>query len=139
MAQRSVPKRAEPLLPVSGQPSFRRASLDKLGLQPNQSVDLERVKLCSDGVMDVRVVGVWQKGMKEQWWMATNMRVGIRKLAATYDRRMTVEEQFRDAKGCRFGVKLYWTQSKKPQHLGRMALLVGVAIMLLTAAGVAAV
>ena len=118
-----------------GRPKIR---LDEFGLRSGQSVDLGRVKLRSDGVMDVRVDGVWQQGTKESWWMATNLRVGIRKLAAYYDRRMTIEEQFRDGKGCRFGVKLYWTQFKKPQHLGRMAMLVGVAIMLWTASGVAA-
>lgn len=115
-----------------------KARLDKLGLQPGQRIDLGWVKLRSDGIMDTRVVGVWQQGMKEQWWMATNLRVGVRRLAAYYDRRMTIEEQFRDAKGCRFGVKLYWTQFKKPQHLGRMAMLVGVAILIWTAAGFAA-
>lgn len=115
-----------------------KTRLDLLGLQQGQRVDLGQVKLRSDGVMTVRVVGMWQKGMKEQWWLATNLRAGIRKLAAYYDRRMTIEEQFRDGKGCRFGVKLYWTQFKKPQHLGRMAMLVGVAMMLWIAVGVAA-
>lgn len=115
-----------------------KARLDSLSLQPGQWNDLGRVKLRTDGVISTRVVGVRQRGMKEQWWMATNLRVGVRRLAAYYDRRMTVEEQIRDTKGCRFGVKLYWTQFKSPQHLGRMAILIGVAILLWTAAGVMA-
>jgi hypothetical protein len=118
--------------------SQAKIRLDAIGLQRGQSVDLGRVKLRCDGVMTVRVVGAWQRGMKEQWWLATNLRAGVRKLASYYDRRMTIEEQFRDSKGCHFGVKLYWTQFKNPQHLGRMAMLVGVAMMLWTAVGVAA-
>jgi hypothetical protein len=120
------------------QPGKSKNRLDSLGLQQGQWRDLGLVKLRSDGVMTTRVVGVWQRGMKDQWWMATNLRVGVRKLAAYYDRRMTIEEQFRDTKGCRFGVKLYWTQFRNPAHLGRMAILIGVAIMLWTAVGVIA-
>jgi hypothetical protein len=43
-------------------------------------------------------------------------------LAALYDRRMAIEEQIRDTKGARFGLKLVWTQIKTPQALGRFTL-----------------
>jgi hypothetical protein len=59
-------------------------------------------------------------------------------IVSYYDRRMTVEEQIRDQKGCRFGVKLYWTHFRKPDHLGRFARLTGIALYIWMVAGVAA-
>jgi hypothetical protein len=47
----------------------------------------------------------------------------------------TIEEQFRDTKGCRFGVRLEWTQFRTPPYLARFTLLVGVALVLWTAVG----
>jgi hypothetical protein len=52
-----------------------------------------------------------------------------------YDRRMSIEEQFRDAKGARFGVKLKWTQFEKGEYLERMYLLVGLAMIVWTSVG----
>jgi hypothetical protein len=48
---------------------------------------------------------------------------------------MGVEEQFRDAKGQRFGLKLRWTQFTKPEYVERIYLLVGIALMLWTSVG----
>jgi hypothetical protein len=42
---------------------------------------------------------------------------------------MTIEEQFRDTTGCRFGVRLEWTQFRTPTDLARFTLLVGVAFV----------
>ena len=49
-----------------------------------------------------------------------------------------IEEPFRDSKGCRFGVRLEWTQFRTPAYLARFTLLVGVALVLWTAVGQAA-
>ncbi len=48
---------------------------------------------------------------------------------------MAIEEQIRDTKGARFELKLVWTQIKNPQALARFTLLIGLAILLLTAIG----
>jgi hypothetical protein len=56
-------------------------------------------------------------------------------IVALYDRRMTVEEQCRDTKGGRFGVRLEWTQFRTPPYLACFTLLVGVALVLWTAVG----
>ncbi|MBI3962547.1 MAG: hypothetical protein HY335_07335, partial [Deinococcus sp.] len=61
--------------------------------------------------------------------------VPLAELVALYDRRMAVEEQFRDTKGCRLGVRLEWTQFRTPASLARLTLLVGVALVLWTAVG----
>ena len=48
---------------------------------------------------------------------------------------MEIEQQIRDTKGCRFVIKLEWTQFQKPQYLSRFVLLVGVALVLWAAVG----
>ena len=48
---------------------------------------------------------------------------------------MAIEEQFRDAKGVRFGLKLKWTQFTRPEFVERMYLLVGIALLLWTSVG----
>ena len=48
---------------------------------------------------------------------------------------MTVEEQFRDLKGQRFGVKLFWTQFRDPEALARFLLLLAIALAVWIAAG----
>jgi hypothetical protein len=48
---------------------------------------------------------------------------------------MGIEEQFRDTKGHRFGLKLRWTQFTKAEFVERMYLLVGMALLLWTSIG----
>src|SRR2546423_532988 len=48
---------------------------------------------------------------------------------------MGIEEQFRDAKGVRFGMKLKWTQFQRAEFVERMYLLVGLALLLWTSIG----
>lgn len=109
--------------------------LKKCGLQPGHALDLGTVLLRQDGAVSVRVIGIWMKGQREPWWLATNLEDSLAHLAALYDRRMAIEEQIRDTKGARFGLKLVWTQIKTPQALARFTLLIGLAILVLTAIG----
>jgi hypothetical protein len=104
-------------------------------LSPGQAVDLGWVSLRQDQAVRVRVVGVWALGQKEPWWLATDLPEPLAEIVALYDRRMAIEEQLRDTKGCRFGVKLEWTQFRTPAYLARFTLLVGVALVLWTAVG----
>ncbi len=106
-------------------------------LQPGQAIDLGEVGLRQDKAVKVRVVGVWAPGQKEAWWLATNLEEPLAVIVGYYDRRMGVEEQLRDSKGCRFGVQMEWTQFRTPQYLSRLALLVGVAMRVWTAVGAA--
>jgi hypothetical protein len=48
---------------------------------------------------------------------------------------MTIEEQIRDTKGARFRLALVWTQITTPEALSRLVLLIGLALMILTAVG----
>lgn len=107
-------------------------------LAPGTALDLGRVQLRKDRAVELRVVGIWATGQKAPWWLATNLfDASLLELSALYDRRMAVEEQFRDVKGSRFGVQLRWTQIRTPRHLSRLVLLVGAAAVLWTAVGAA--
>jgi len=94
----------------------RKRLLKQWHLGYGQAVDLGWVELREDRAVRVRVVGVWARGQKEPWWLATDQGVSMEELVAWYDRRMGIEEQFRDTKGCRFGVQLEWTQFRKPRY-----------------------
>jgi hypothetical protein len=52
---------------------------------------------------------------------------------------MTIEEAFRDSKGCRFGMKMQWTAFTKPERLSRLFLLAAIAMLVWTLAGIMAV
>jgi len=107
-------------------------------LRPGGIADLGVVPLRSDGKLSVRVIGIWAPGQKEPWWLATDSHDPVPTIVAWYDRRMTIEEQIRDTKGCRFGLKLEWTHFQNPAHLNRFMLLLGTAIAIWTAVGAAA-
>lgn len=106
-----------------------------LALEPGERRDFGWVWLRADELVRVRLIGVWAEGAKEAWWLATNLENRVSKVVAYYDRRMGIEEQFRDAKGHRFGMKLRWTQFTRPEFVERMYLLVGVALLLWTSVG----
>jgi hypothetical protein len=113
--------------------------LSRRGLQPGHAVDLGTVRLRQDAAVAVRVVGIWGRGQREPWWLATNLEDPLARIAALYDRRMAIEEQIRDTKGARFGLKLVWTQIHTPAALARFTLLIGLTILILTAIGHAVV
>lgn len=109
--------------------------LKHLELHEGQRRDFGWVRLRADEFVSVRLIGVWAEGAQEVWWLATNLTTRVSKIVALYDRRMGIEEQFRDAKGVRFGLKLKWTQFTKAEFVERMYLLVGIALLLWTSVG----
>jgi hypothetical protein len=113
----------------------RACLLRNLALQPGERHDYGWVWLRPDESVRVRLIGVWAADAKEAWWVATNLENRVSKVVGYYDRRMGIEEQFRDAKGHRFGLKLRRTQFTKAEFVERMYLLVGVALLLWTTVG----
>lgn len=109
--------------------------LKNLEIKEGERRDFGWVRLRADEFVTVRLIRVWTIGAKEVWWLATNLTNAVSKVVALYDRRMGIEEQFRDAKGVRFGLKLKWTQFTKAEFVERMYLLVGVALLLWTSVG----
>jgi hypothetical protein len=116
----------------------RACLLRSLALEPGERRDFGWVWLRSDELVRARLIGVWAAGAKEARWLATNLENRVSKVVAYYDRRMGIEEQFRDSKGHRFGMKLRWTQFTRAEYVERMYLLVGVALLLWTTMGRAA-
>jgi hypothetical protein len=88
-----------------------------------------------DRAVRVRVVGVWARGQRHPWGLATDLAAPLAELVALYERRLTGEEQFRATKGGRFGVRLEWTPCRTPAYLARFTLWVGVALVRWTAVG----
>ena len=80
-----------------------RGLLSGQGLMTGRVVDLGWVWLRQDGVVRVRVIGVWSKGQPEPWWLATNREESVKEVAGIYGRRMGIEEQLRDSKGAGLG------------------------------------
>jgi hypothetical protein len=109
--------------------------LKSLEIREGERRDFGFVHLRADKLVRVRVIAVRAKGAGEVWWLATNLPNRVSKVVSYYDRRMGIEEQFRDAKGHRFGLKLRWTQFTKAEFVERMYLLVGVALLLWTSVG----
>ena len=109
--------------------------LKQLRVGEGERRDFGFVPVRADGAARVRLIGVWSAGAKEVWWLATNLQNRVSKVVSLYDRRMGIEEQFRDTKGCRLGLKLRWTQFTRAEYVERMYLLVGVALLLWTSVG----
>ena len=116
----------------------QQVALADILLTQGELVDLGVVPLRSDGKASARVIGYWAPGAREPWWLATSETGPASHALKLYDRRMTVEEHFRDTKGCRFGVKLFWTQFRDPEALARFVMLLAIAILCWTLAGIAA-
>lgn len=112
--------------------------LSKYPLQRGQRADLGVVEVRQHRPVRVRVMGIWAPHQDEPWWLATSLTHTVKRVAQYYDRRMTVEEMFRDSKGSRFGMQLFWTRFTEPERLDRLFLLAAVAVALWTAAGVLA-
>jgi len=104
-------------------------------LRPGQWVDLGIVQLRQHHPVRVRVVGVWAAHQKQPWWLATSLTGSVKDVVRCYDRRMTVEEMFRDSKGCRYGMQLFWTRFRRPEQIDRLFLLAAIAVAIWTAAG----
>jgi hypothetical protein len=109
--------------------------LKSLEIKEGEHKDFGFVDLRADGFVRARLIGVWAEGAKEVWWLATDLTNRVSKIVSYYDRRMGIEEQFRDTKGHRFGMKLRWTQFTKAEYVERMYLLVGIALLLWTSVG----
>lgn len=112
-----------------------------LGAYPikmGEVVDLGPCLVRSDKAVRVRVVGAWREGEKEPWWLATDMGSSAKKIVRVYDRRTSVEEQFRDGKGARYGAQMKWTHFARPESVDRLWLLWGLSVIVWTVAGVLA-
>ena len=107
-------------------------------LKRGEVVDLGRCSLRADGAVTVRVVGVWRDGENDPWWLATDLTEELAEIASLYDRRTSVEEQFRDGKSARHGAQMKWTHFRRPESVDRLWLLWALSAPVWTAAGLLA-
>ena len=84
------------------------------------------------------VLAVKQKGMKDAWYLASNLDgASATELIKLYGRRFSIEENFRDAKDWRFGMGLVHVRIKDCDRRDRMLLISAMAVVLLTLLGAA--
>lgn len=107
-------------------------------LRPGRMVDLGPCRLRADGAVTTRIIGVWQRGEDEPWWLATGLTESARQVVSLYDRRTSVEHQFRDGKGARYGAQMKWTHFQRPESLDRLWLLWALSSPVWTVAGLLA-
>ena len=108
----------------------RSVALKDIELRRGRILDLGEVALRADAKHAFRVVGYRKKGASQTWWLATNLTDPPSRILSLYDRRMTIEEQFRDLKGKRFGAKLSWTRFRDPLQLARFVMLLAIALLI---------
>jgi hypothetical protein len=83
-------------------------------------------------------VFVKRKGMKESWCLLTSLAdARPSDIVASYGRRFTIEETFRDTKDITFGMGLRATHIRNEERRDRMLLIIAIAQTLLTLLGAA--
>jgi hypothetical protein len=63
------------------------------------------------------------KAAREPWVLATSLSVTPGQVVLAYEKRMQIEETFRDIKGSRFGWSMTYTTSKNPKRLSVLLLI----------------
>ena len=61
--------------------------LKSLEVNEGERRDYGFVMLRADEAVRVRLIGVWAKGAKEVWWLATDLQNRVSKIVSYYDRR----------------------------------------------------
>ena len=99
---------------------------------------LKRARVTSKGYEVAAVVCVKQKGMKEEWCLATSLEgYSSARVVGMYGRRFTIEENFRDLKDIRFGLGMSSMRISDPDRRDRLLLVGALAYGLLTLLGAA--
>lgn len=82
-------------------------------------------------------IAVKRKGMKDAWYLASNLDLSANTLINLYSKRWTIEPYFRDVKDQRYGFGLSYTHISTPARRDRLLLIVAICYMLLTVLGAA--
>lgn len=99
---------------------------------------LRQVRVTTAGDPLPVFVAVKQKGMKDAWYLASNLEgKTATQLVKLYGRRFTIEENFRDTKDWRFGMGLVHVRITDCDRRDRMLLVSAMAVVLLTLLGAA--
>jgi hypothetical protein len=100
-----------------------RGRLDRWITRRGQTAQLCDATLRPSRPVQTRLVGLWERGQKEPWILATDLPLAEREIARLYGLRFRIEETFRDQKDHRFGLALGYLRMTRADRLERMLLL----------------
>jgi hypothetical protein len=83
------------------------------------------------------LVAVWDREMKEPWYLATSLSVAQELVVKYYSRRFTCEEHYRDEKDDRFGAGSKETRVGTIERRDMLTIIHAIATMILTIVGAA--
>ena len=115
----------------------RRKASDWLS-HTGRAVTLRKAKITAEECPVETVVCVWDRRMKEAWYLASDLPLTGNQAAKRYGRRFTIEETFRDIKDDRYGMGMSATHIGDAKRRDRLFLIATMAIYLLTLLGAAA-
>jgi hypothetical protein len=75
------------------------------------------------------------RSAREPWILATSLKCSPNKVVALYQRRMQIEETFRDSKSANLGLSLAHARTKRPARVDIVMLLISLAHLLSLVAG----
>lgn len=81
------------------------------------------------------LVLVWDKGMKEPWYLVSSRNWAPEQIVKTYARRFTCEEQFRDEKDVRYGAGSKQIRVSTNKRRDMLTLIHAIATVILTVIG----
>jgi len=97
--------------------------------------DFGQVIFTKEHKWSCRLVGLYEPGQEEPWFLATNTNYRFRSVVNAYARRFEIEETNKDIKNERNGLKLRGAKFSTAARLERMLSLVSIAYALMVVAG----
>jgi hypothetical protein len=127
------------IIRLTGQVHFRskkhQGRLDAIMLKPGQRRDLGFGAYRKQKPVRQRVLAYWGRGYREPWFLGSDLEWGWKKLVAAFQRRMLIEELFRDEKNIRYGWGLRQLSLSTKHRLERMLLVLAFAYLFLLLLG----
>jgi hypothetical protein len=111
--------------------------LSALPLRPGTTSWLPEAAYRKTRPVRTNVAILWRAKTREPWVLITNVARNADAAAAAYERRMMIEELFRDQKNVRNGWALRQSEVRSVGRLQRLLLVLAVAYLLLVMAGLA--
>lgn len=71
-----------------------------------ETVRIREAQYRDDKPVGAHLALSWRRGMREPWFLATDLDLPASQIVGLYGRRMQIEESFRDVKSVRWGFKL---------------------------------
>lgn len=109
--------------------------IEDVKVKPGFRKNFGQVLLSKEHLWPCRIVGLFDKGQKEPWFLVTNTQFSFKTVVKAYGRRFEIEETNRDIKNERNGLRLRGVKFSTPARLERMLTVISVAYALMVVAG----